>query len=109
MDFSNKMNEASVKFRTPITDPTRWKTWFEERGFENVTQVINKLPINPWPRDPRMKLLGAWEMENLLHGLPGMVTRLFQTAFGWSQEQVEVYLVDLRKSIKDLKQHTYWP
>ena len=109
MDFSNKIGQASEKFGTPISDPTRWKKRLEDRGFQNVTEVIKKLPTSPWARDTRMKLLGAWEMENLLMGLQGMVTRLFQAAFGWSQEQIEVYLIALRKDIQNLRQHAYWP
>lgn len=56
-----------------------------------------------------MKLLGAWEMENLLSNLDGLVMRLFQKALGWSPEEVSVFLVDVRKEIKNKNIHAYWP
>jgi hypothetical protein len=87
----------------------RWKGWFEDRGFEDVTQYIAKLPCNMWPKDKRMKLLGAWEMENMLSSLEGMVMRLFQKALGRSEEQVSVFLIDVRKDIKNRNIHAYWP
>ncbi|KAF8859227.1 S-adenosyl-L-methionine-dependent methyltransferase [Acephala macrosclerotiorum] len=107
--FSDSLKSSCEKFGTPVDDPMRWKGWFEERGFEDVTQQIIKLPCNTWPKDKRMKLLGAWEMENLLSNLEGMVMRFFQKALGWTDQEVTVFLVDVRKDIKNRNIHGYWP
>ncbi|KAK3686037.1 S-adenosyl-L-methionine-dependent methyltransferase [Podospora appendiculata] len=107
--FSDALWASTRIFGTPIDDPARWRGWFTARGFEDVTEVVYKLPTNPWPRDPRLKLVGAFEMENLLFGLSGMVTRLFSKALKWSPEQVQVFLVDVRKEIKNRSLHCYWP
>ncbi|KAF4454267.1 hypothetical protein F53441_3268 [Fusarium austroafricanum] len=107
--FSTMMEQASSKFGASLTDPMRWKGWLEERGYQNVTERVFKLPFNPWPKDPRMKLLGAWEMENLLSGLEAMVTRMFQKGLGWTSAEVTVFLAFLRKEIKNPKMHGYWP
>lgn len=107
--FSDLMEQASSKFGASLTDPTRWKGWLEARGYTNVTEKVFKLPFNPWAKDPRMKLLGMWEMENLLTGLDAMVTRMFQKGLGWSREEVIVFLALLRKEIKNPKLHGYWP
>ncbi|KAK3903142.1 Trans-aconitate 2-methyltransferase [Staphylotrichum tortipilum] len=107
--FSDALAESTAIFGTPIDDPLRWKGWFEARGFEDVTQAVYKMPCNPWPKDQRLKLIGAFEMENLLYGLSGMVTRLFSKALKWSPEQVQVFLVDVRREIKNRNVHAYWP
>ena len=107
--FSDMMESASSKFGASLTDPMKWKSWFEERGYQNVTQKVFKLPFNPWPKDPRMKLLGAWEMENLLSGLEAMVNRMFQKGLGWSDAEVAVFLAYLRKEVKNPQMHGYWP
>jgi hypothetical protein len=107
--FSDALYDSTHIFGTPIDDPTRWKGWLEARGFEDVTEVVYKMPCNPWPKDQRLKLIGAFEMENLLYGLSGMVTRLFSKALKWSPEQVEVFLVNVRKEIKNRNIHCYWP
>jgi len=98
-----------LAFGTPVEDPLLWKAQFEARGFEDVTLKIVKLPCNMWPRDKRMKLLGAWEMENLLTGLEGMVMRLFAKTLGWSTEETTVFLVDVKKDIKNRNRHAWWP
>ncbi|KPA38321.1 phosphoethanolamine n-methyltransferase 3 [Fusarium langsethiae] len=107
--FSTMMEQGSSKFGASLTDPIKWRGWFEERGYTNVTERVFKLPFNPWPKDPRMKLLGAWEMENLLHGLEAMVTRMFQKGLGWTDAEVTVFLAFLRKEIKNPRMHGYWP
>ncbi|KAG4256635.1 hypothetical protein FPRO04_08476 [Fusarium proliferatum] len=107
--FSTMMEQGSAKFGASLTDPMRWKGWLEERGYQNVTERVFKLPFNPWPKDPRMKLLGAWEMENLLSGLEAMVTRMFQKGLGWTDAEVTVFLAFLRKEIKNPRMHGYWP
>ncbi|KAH7233402.1 S-adenosyl-L-methionine-dependent methyltransferase [Fusarium tricinctum] len=107
--FSAMMEQGSAKFGASLTDPMKWKGWLEARGYQNVTERVFKLPFNPWPKDPRMKLLGAWEMENLLHGLEAMVTRMFQKGLGWTNAEVTVFLAFLRKEIKNPQMHGYWP
>lgn len=107
--FSDAMAQSTQIFGTPIDDPMRWKGWFEDRGFECITELVYKMPCNPWPKDQRLKLIGAFEMENLLFGLSGMVTRLFSKALKWTPEQVQVFLVDVRKDIKNRNLHAYWP
>lgn len=99
---------ASAKFGTPIDDPSRWKGWFEEGGYEAIVQKVYKLPCNSWPKDPRMKLLGAWEMENMLTGVDGMTMRVFQKGLGWTEAQVQVFLAALRKDVRNQRYHTYW-
>jgi hypothetical protein len=67
-----------------------------------------QVPSSPWPADERLKMIGAFELHNLLQGLHGFSMRMFTKVFGWSPEQVEVFLVDVRKDLKNMKHHTYW-
>ncbi|KAK3327405.1 S-adenosyl-L-methionine-dependent methyltransferase [Cercophora scortea] len=108
-DLADAMWTSTHVFGTPIDDPLRWRGWFEARGFEEVTEVVYKLPCNPWPRDARLRLAGALEMENLLFGLSGMVMRLFSKALGWSAAEVQVFLVGVRREIRNQGVHCYWP
>lgn len=107
--FSTIMETASSQFGASLSDPIRWKGWFEARGYRNVTQRVFKLPFNPWAADPRLKLLGAWELVNLLNGLEAMVSRMFIKGLGWTRQDVTVFLAHLRKEIKNPGMHGYWP
>ena len=86
-----------------------YKTAMEEQGFVDVVEVVHKWPINTWPKDIELKELGMWNMENFLQVLQGSVMAAFTRAFGWSSEEVEVWLVNVRKDIQNRKIHAYWP
>ncbi len=102
------IKSSSEMYGTPSDDPLRWKGWFEARGLEMVTETVLKVPSNPWPKDQRLKLVGAFEMDNLLTNLDGMVMRLFKKSFGWTTEQVDDLLSQVRKDIRNFHYHTYW-
>lgn len=52
---------------------------------------------------------GTWLCTNMSVGLSGISLALFTRALGWEREAVEVFLVDVRKDIKDRSKHSYWP
>ncbi|KFA67629.1 hypothetical protein S40285_04952 [Stachybotrys chlorohalonatus IBT 40285] len=107
--MADNLAASCIKFGTPIDDPTRWKGWFEERGYVNVTEKIFKLPITPWAADKRLKLLGVWEQHNLINNLEGMTMRLFQKALNWTEDEIIVFSALIRKDLRNLKYHGYWP
>jgi hypothetical protein len=52
---------------------------------------------------------GAWNNFNLNAGLQAMSMMLFTAALGWSAIEVETFLVDVRKDLKNRSYHAYWP
>lgn len=72
-------------------------------GFEDVTEKRFKMPNSPWPKEKRLKLVGALEMHNLLLGISGMSLRMFNKAYGWSRDQIELFLVQVRKDTPNMK------
>ena len=107
--MSDNLHAACEKFGTPVDDPTRWKNWFEERGFDDVAETVHKLPCAPWAKDQRLKLLGMWEQHNLLENLEGMTMRLYSQGLGWTEEEILVFSALLRKDIKNPAFHGWWP
>jgi acetyl-CoA acetyltransferase len=93
---------------TPLEACIHYADYMRAAGFENVTEVRVKMPSAPWPKDKRMKLIGAFEMHNLVRGLSAMSLRMFSKAYGWTQEQTEQFLVRVRKDTSNLRYHTYW-
>lgn len=54
-------------------------------------------------------MLGMWALENIGNGLSGLSMALFTRGLGWSADELEVFLVDVRKDLKDRHIHSYWP
>lgn len=46
-----------------------------------------------------MKEIGAWNLINMIDGLEGFTIRLFTQVLGWSMEEIEVFLEDVRKDL----------
>jgi len=81
--------------------------WVKDAGFVNVSQRVVKLPLGSWARDPMLKEIGHWNITQLMMGLEGFVMRLFTSVLGWAPEEVQVFLVGLRKELKSLSVHAY--
>jgi hypothetical protein len=55
-----------------------------------------------------MKEIGMYQMVNFLEGLEALSMALFTRALGWTTEDVEVFLVQVRKDIKNRNIHAYY-
>lgn len=54
----------------------------EDAGFINVTQKEYKVPSGPWPKDPRMKDIGKYNLLNMLEAIEGFTIALFTRVLG---------------------------
>lgn len=87
----------------------QYKDWMVEVGFQNVVQLVFKWPQNSWPKDPKMKELGRWNMVNTLEGLHGFSARLLTRELGMTIDEVEILLMEVRKDVRNKNIHAYWP
>lgn len=84
----------------------RIEQWMKDVGFVDVEQRVSKVPTNPWPQDEKLKTIGAWSERNWLDALSGWTYKPF-LELGWSKPEIEVFLVDVRRSIQDRSVHAY--
>jgi hypothetical protein len=75
-------------------------------GFEDVRLTTHKCPLGLWPRDKRLRLCGLFLRTAFMDGLRGVSRRPLK-ALGWTQLQIEMVLVDVRKAIMDPDIHAY--
>lgn len=52
---------------------------------------------------------GLWAHEATTSNLSGLSIALFTHGLGWSTEELEVFLADVRKDMRNSKIHSYWP
>jgi hypothetical protein len=102
------VEEGAKKVGKPWTRTNQYKGWMEEIGFVDIEEKILPWPINTWPKDTYLKLLGLWFQFDLLEGL-NSTTALLTRGLGWSTEEVESLLVDVRKDIENRRVHAYVP
>lgn len=67
-----------------------------------------KVPVGGWMEDPKWKEIGQWNALYLLEGLEGMALFILKNVLGWKYEEIQVYVANMRKAIKDPKNHGYY-
>lgn len=65
------------------------------------------MPIGRWPKDPRMKDIGAITAATLDRDVEGIVTYM-ANLIGWSKEEVIVYAAQIRRELRDRSIHGYY-
>ncbi|KAJ0379377.1 hypothetical protein COL26b_002219 [Colletotrichum chrysophilum] len=86
------MEEACKILGRPFQDIPALVDVMREVGFVDVSIMKEKWPSNTWPKDPHYKTLAP-----------------FTRALGWKKEEVQVFLVDVRRELKDTTIHAWWP
>lgn len=79
--------------------------WMKDAGFVNVKAMKTILPIGTWPKDHRLKEIGLLNRIQLWEGLAGFSYRLFIDVLGWTREEIEVLMMEVRQDLKNRKIH----
>lgn len=110
IQFMEHLYEASKRLVPPRPLDTTQSifSWMQSAGYVDVHERIDKVPYNAWPRDPFLKQLGRdWERQLML-GLSGWSYKpLGDRGLGWTRDRIEVFLIDVRKAIKNRYVHAY--
>jgi len=78
-----------------------------DAGFVNVEEKRFKMPVGGWPRDPKLKDVGRWHLLDCYQGIEGWALALLTRVMGWSVEDVQLFLAEMRLGLKDRKVHGY--
>jgi len=89
--------------------PDKMKQQMIDAGFINVTVRPYKVPSGPWPKDKRLREAGMFQHIGLYEGLTGMTLRVFTQFLGWSVEEVELFLTEVRAELRKKYIHWYLP
>jgi len=74
-----------------------------------VTIREYKMPVGPWPKDKRLREAGVLNFVGMSDGLTGLSLRVFTKILGWSVEEMEVLLMQVRAEWKKKYIHSYLP
>jgi hypothetical protein len=77
---------------------TGMKTMMQECGFVNVQEKVLRIPIGQWPKNKILKLVGVLWQTILLDGIQAIALGPLTRGCGWSREQVELFLIQVRRA-----------
>ncbi|KAI9838376.1 MAG: hypothetical protein M1819_005644 [Sarea resinae] len=106
VEFYRLLLEACDKINRTASPGRHIKKWVEDAGFQNVQERVYKVPLGPWPKDPELKQIGSLNMLQFLDGLEAFSSATFTHVLGWSIEEVQVFLAQVRKDARQKGVHT---
>ncbi|KAH6984357.1 S-adenosyl-L-methionine-dependent methyltransferase [Ilyonectria sp. MPI-CAGE-AT-0026] len=109
LNFLNNIKKGLAAFNVDLLGMRKNKQNVEEAGFVNVEEKVLKVPLGVWPRDPRMKTIGLYNRSVIYDGLHGIAMGPLTRGLKWTPEEVELYLVGVRKTLMTSNQHGYIP
>ncbi|WZH50332.1 uncharacterized protein QYS62_011576 [Fusarium acuminatum] len=101
--------EACAKFGKPVDCADKWKDRLIKAGFVDVQQEVRKLPIGPWPKDPKLKELGRYQAVQESKVIDSYTPKLFEYALGWSTDEIQVLMAQVKNELRDPAIHLYLP
>ena len=110
-EWEEKLDVASRKkdpFPRNIRVAHLLEQWMRECDFVDIAHKDFKIPLGPWPKDARLKRIGAEMCSNWASGLQGFTYKLFgEEGLGMSQNEIELELVHVRNSLAMKEVHAY--
>lgn len=83
--------------------------WMREAGFTNVTERVFHVPIGTWPKNKVLKTVGLYWRTILLDGIQAIALGPLTRGLHWDREQVEVFLMEVRRAYHDNSALMYMP
>ncbi|KAG8531007.1 uncharacterized protein KY384_004364 [Bacidia gigantensis] len=105
--WSDAITEASANYNRPIPRYGEYYDWFVQAGFVDIKQVILKSPTNPWPKDPKLKEIGRYQLLAHVEGIEGVSMGLLTRGSQWKAEEVSVLVAKMKPELKDRAVHSY--
>ena len=99
--------DAAAKYNRPCPHHSEFVGWFEKAGFVDVKRVYLKYPTNPWPKDPKLKDVGKFQLVAHLEGLESVSVGLLTRVEAWKLEEVRVLMAKIRPELKDRSIDSY--
>jgi ubiquinone/menaquinone biosynthesis C-methylase UbiE len=78
-----------------------------DAGFVDVHEKVVKIPLGPWPKDPRMKEIGRYQREHMAMGIEPYTLGLLGKVLGWSEAECRVLIAKVVSDIRNKALHLY--
>jgi SAM-dependent methyltransferase len=107
--WAQSFYQAGEKMGRPwtICIPGEMTKTMSDAGFVDIHEVKFKLPVGNWAKDPALKQAGLLFHTSLERDLEGFSTFCMREVLGWSQEEVIVFLAQMRRELRRKTNYAY--
>lgn len=103
------INEGLANLGVNFYGVTGLADMMRDCGYINVTERVLQIPIGTWPKNKVLKTVGLYWRTILLDGIQAIALGPLTRGCGWSREQVELFLIQVRRAYQDNGGLMYMP
>ncbi|KAF1833620.1 S-adenosyl-L-methionine-dependent methyltransferase [Decorospora gaudefroyi] len=100
-------HDAAKNFGKDMMAGETMKQRMLDAGFVDVHEKLVKVPLGPWPKDPRMKEIGRYQREHVSMGIEPYTLGLLGKVRGWSEAECRVMIAKVVSDIRNKAIHLY--
>jgi hypothetical protein len=104
--WNDEIRAATVLIRRPWDRAPLYKGWFEEIGFEEVTEKRYWIPMNPWPKGSYYKTVGTYALADFHDGIEAASAKLLSLR-GWKTGDIAEFVPKVQRDLADPNTHAY--
>ncbi|KAI1342281.1 S-adenosyl-L-methionine-dependent methyltransferase [Xylariaceae sp. FL0016] len=104
--WNEMMCEGVQKLGRSWSNVKNYPRYFEEAGFENITEKRFFWPVSPWAKGTYMKTVAMYFQEDMISGLEAMSLKVLGV-LGLTPDQVKEFVEDVRNDFRDGNLHAY--
>lgn len=106
-EWNELLVQGMKRIGRDITDSPNWAGYMRDAGFVDVQETRIYVPVSPWAKGRKNKLLGAISQQNLLEGIASMSMAVFTRVLGWEMEKLQPFLEKVKADLQNRKIHAY--
>lgn len=107
--WGERAHDAAAKIGINTCSPPHFPEYMAKVGFINIKEHHAKWPLGPWAKGKKEKLMGHYMLENIYAGIEGASLMLFTKVLGWTKDEVEVDIANVRREVMGRRKHIYCP
>jgi SAM-dependent methyltransferase len=105
--WNNLLEEGLQSFGTTLRYPEMFKSLLQQAGFEPVIETRNGAPTNACYPGKKLQRIGHLMTQNWLLIIEPLTMPVFTQGLGWTPEQTQALLAEVRREIGNTKYHSF--
>ncbi|KAI5861321.1 S-adenosyl-L-methionine-dependent methyltransferase [Durotheca rogersii] len=105
--WNELMAEGVRKLGRSLFFVLEYKSLLEQAGFQNIVELKYAVPTNTWPPGRQSQKIGTLQKSNTLQVIDVYSLGVFTQGLGWSRDDLDKLLVEVRKDIENTRIHSY--
>ncbi|CRG85277.1 hypothetical protein PISL3812_02382 [Talaromyces islandicus] len=106
-EYQVRLGEAASIFGKLMNVAPHIRDLVRDAGFSDVHEDVWKVPLSPWPQDPRLKELAMYMNLQMMESIEPYSLALFSRVLKWHNNRIQALLAYVRQDLRNLNYHMY--